>query len=660
MESVTTSEPRHSMTFPQAHGNMPHPLPLSPNTSSHTGHYVTPTADMMDTTSDAYGQRSGLLTPNTGSAAVSPSLGPHQPTLPPKLHHRMATSSSTPMTETPNTDMMMYDKHYTSSMSEGHSMSGRTLPPSQTGSPERNTFHPIAETTPPANITMPTSQSGTVLPPISSLSLGTTTPNAGTPTARRSPVTPAAQIPSLSAAANTALAEHHIRSAIGHHDMPYRIHEYPHAYTHPSGMNSMISSSAPVTRCPSPRTVAGHGTEMGVEPVDHRFGEAMQRALMHHCTGAASEKISHHTSMENHPMQDACFAQRAASGHLSHGAMPISAGGVYRSGAMSMPGSPTHRPSHGSFVARPTPRQSETPAYGQPYDLAMRKRSRTRQNSLEQMSDTSISNSGVPTSNVSQTGPTNALPQSVPVSATSSTASNISISSITSTTTNNNNNTVASNAPNSPNSLSALDRLRRRRENHNHVERRRRDHINGTIRALAALLPDRGCGPDGQRRNKGAILESAVEWLREVQRENMALREENLILRERCGLVAPGTAAAYIAQQQQQQQQELASSQIPTAVSHPALPQHMQPQPSSGHGMPMPVSMLERAVSAPNPRTTTNMEVTSSSSREHPHHVHPHPNTLAHTQPPVPTTLPATHMAPAPQLPSLSTIFSKS
>ncbi|KAJ2468301.1 hypothetical protein GGI02_003746 [Coemansia sp. RSA 2322] len=81
---------------------------------------------------------------------------------------------------------------------------------------------------------------------------------------------------------------------------------------------------------------------------------------------------------------------------------------------------------------------------------------------------------------------------------------------------------------NSVDSKTALERLQRRRENHNFVERRRRDNINHTITTLSDLIPY--CSEEGAKLNKGSILHMAVEYIRDMQDLNQALSEENIRL----------------------------------------------------------------------------------------------------------------------------------
>ncbi|KAJ2747474.1 hypothetical protein GGI20_000463 [Coemansia sp. BCRC 34301] len=81
---------------------------------------------------------------------------------------------------------------------------------------------------------------------------------------------------------------------------------------------------------------------------------------------------------------------------------------------------------------------------------------------------------------------------------------------------------------NSVDSKTALERLQRRRENHNFVERRRRDNINHTITTLSSLIPY--CAEEGAKVNKGSILHMAVEYIQDMQELNRALSAENIRL----------------------------------------------------------------------------------------------------------------------------------
>ncbi|KAI9322590.1 hypothetical protein BX666DRAFT_1896604 [Dichotomocladium elegans] len=74
-------------------------------------------------------------------------------------------------------------------------------------------------------------------------------------------------------------------------------------------------------------------------------------------------------------------------------------------------------------------------------------------------------------------------------------------------------------------SKTAIERMQRRRENHNHVERRRRDNINNTILELSRIIPT--AGPDHQKLNKGSVLKLALNYILDLQKENQKLRETN-------------------------------------------------------------------------------------------------------------------------------------
>jgi hypothetical protein len=71
--------------------------------------------------------------------------------------------------------------------------------------------------------------------------------------------------------------------------------------------------------------------------------------------------------------------------------------------------------------------------------------------------------------------------------------------------------------PTPQNDLEAINEKRRkRRESHNAVERRRRDHINEKIQELSSLLPE--FASDQQNKpNKGTILKRSVEYIRHMQ-----------------------------------------------------------------------------------------------------------------------------------------------
>ncbi|CAG8596239.1 100_t:CDS:2, partial [Ambispora leptoticha] len=70
----------------------------------------------------------------------------------------------------------------------------------------------------------------------------------------------------------------------------------------------------------------------------------------------------------------------------------------------------------------------------------------------------------------------------------------------------------------------AMERLKRRRENHNNVERKRRNNINNTIYEISLLMPT--AYRSGSKPNKGSILRRAVEYIKDLQKENESIRAE--------------------------------------------------------------------------------------------------------------------------------------
>ncbi|KAI9487842.1 MAG: hypothetical protein EXX96DRAFT_473971 [Benjaminiella poitrasii] len=72
-------------------------------------------------------------------------------------------------------------------------------------------------------------------------------------------------------------------------------------------------------------------------------------------------------------------------------------------------------------------------------------------------------------------------------------------------------------------SKTAIERIQRRRENHNHVERRRRDNINNIIFELSSVVPN--AIQQGQKPNKGNILKLSLDYIKELQAENNMLKE---------------------------------------------------------------------------------------------------------------------------------------
>ncbi|ORX94559.1 HLH-domain-containing protein [Basidiobolus meristosporus CBS 931.73] len=72
-------------------------------------------------------------------------------------------------------------------------------------------------------------------------------------------------------------------------------------------------------------------------------------------------------------------------------------------------------------------------------------------------------------------------------------------------------------------SKTVMERLKRRRENHNSVERKRRDNINHTILEISQLIPHETAST---KLNKGSILRLAADYIKEVQAENKRLVAE--------------------------------------------------------------------------------------------------------------------------------------
>ncbi|KAI8929233.1 helix-loop-helix DNA-binding domain-containing protein [Entophlyctis helioformis] len=64
--------------------------------------------------------------------------------------------------------------------------------------------------------------------------------------------------------------------------------------------------------------------------------------------------------------------------------------------------------------------------------------------------------------------------------------------------------------------LTVDEKRRRRRESHNAVERRRRDHINEKIQELSNLLPE-FAGDAQNKPNKGVVLRRSVDYIRHMQ-----------------------------------------------------------------------------------------------------------------------------------------------
>ncbi|KAJ2503054.1 hypothetical protein GGI11_007671, partial [Coemansia sp. RSA 2049] len=159
---------------------------------------------------------------------------------------------------------------------------------------------------------------------------------------------------------------------------------------------------------------------------------------------------------------------------------------------------------------------------------------------------------------------------------------------------------------NSVDSKTALERLQRRRENHNFVERRRRDNINHTITSLSTLIPY--CSDDGVKLNKGNILHMAVEYIRDLQDINSALTEENTRL--------GGTVAASLPDiLNQQRERRLAASSANSDID--TMP-HSQDEDEMDDGSysresPLLSSVVTSPCFAPTTTNTTNVNSVASS-----------------------------------------------
>jgi hypothetical protein len=94
------------------------------------------------------------------------------------------------------------------------------------------------------------------------------------------------------------------------------------------------------------------------------------------------------------------------------------------------------------------------------------------------------------------------------------------------------------------------EKRRKRRESHNAVERRRRDHINEKIQELSVMLPEAMSLSDqggstyiNGKPNKGVVLKKSVDYIRQLQQviqqqaaRNKELEEEVARLRQILGL----------------------------------------------------------------------------------------------------------------------------
>ncbi|ORX91649.1 HLH-domain-containing protein [Basidiobolus meristosporus CBS 931.73] len=88
-----------------------------------------------------------------------------------------------------------------------------------------------------------------------------------------------------------------------------------------------------------------------------------------------------------------------------------------------------------------------------------------------------------------------------------------------------------------------MERLKKRRENHNSVERKRRDNINHTILEISQLIPQDAA--TNTKSNKGNILRMAAEYIKELQMENQRLKSR-LSSCNKSGSMYPGTATTHV------------------------------------------------------------------------------------------------------------------
>ena len=73
-------------------------------------------------------------------------------------------------------------------------------------------------------------------------------------------------------------------------------------------------------------------------------------------------------------------------------------------------------------------------------------------------------------------------------------------------------------------SKTAIERIQRRRENHNHIERKRRDNINNTILQISEVVPN--ASQPGQRPNKGRVLQLALSYIQVSYNEREKRKDE--------------------------------------------------------------------------------------------------------------------------------------
>ncbi|CAO3593823.1 unnamed protein product [Absidia cylindrospora] len=129
-------------------------------------------------------------------------------------------------------------------------------------------------------------------------------------------------------------------------------------------------------------------------------------------------------------------------------------------------------------------------------------------------------------------------------------------------------------------SKTAIERIKKRRENHNYVERRRRDNINNTILELSQIVPN-ALQPD-QKPNKGNILKLTLDYVKKLQAENITLKsnqESDSTLLHQQTHSAPSSPTHY------HQQQVIQSTSLPSSpMHHHHHQQQQQPYPRQSSG----------------------------------------------------------------------------
>ncbi|KAK9722794.1 hypothetical protein K7432_002416 [Basidiobolus ranarum] len=84
-------------------------------------------------------------------------------------------------------------------------------------------------------------------------------------------------------------------------------------------------------------------------------------------------------------------------------------------------------------------------------------------------------------------------------------------------------------------SSTALNRIKKKREQHNRVERRRRDMINSAIEEIAEIVPK---VEDKEKSARGDVLRLTIDYIRELQSELESLKIENEVLKQNDGSMA--------------------------------------------------------------------------------------------------------------------------